>query len=89
MSAQPIPPESVLEYMGRVQYNVAKAVPKLADANRQDLAGSMFSKDLTRSGSREDESYPGEGRGGVGSTYCYFGDGLWQKLTLLQTLRTE
>ena len=28
--------------MGRVQDNVAKAFPKLADANRQNLAVSMF-----------------------------------------------
>ena len=33
--------ESVLEYMGRVQDNVAKAFPKLADANRQNLAVAM------------------------------------------------
>ena len=34
--------ETVLEYKGRVQDNVPKAVPKFAEANRQNLAVSMF-----------------------------------------------
>ena len=42
MSAHQKQDESVVEYMGRVQDNVAKAFPKLADANRQNLAVSMF-----------------------------------------------
>ena len=46
MSAQQKPDESVLEYMGRVQDNVANAFPKLADANRQDMAVSMFCQGL-------------------------------------------
>ena len=41
-SQQEKPDESVLEYMGRVQDNVAKAFPKLPNAKRQDLAVSMF-----------------------------------------------
>ena len=46
MSAQQKPDESVLDYMARVQDNVAKAFPKLADRNRQDLAVSMFCQGL-------------------------------------------
>ena len=38
--------ESVLEYMGRVQENVAKAFRKLAVANRQEQAFSMFCQGL-------------------------------------------
>ena len=34
--------ESILDYTGRVKDNVAKAFPKLADMNRQNLAVSMF-----------------------------------------------
>ena len=46
MSPQQKPDESFLEYMGRVQDNVAKAFPKLADANRQDLAVSILFQGL-------------------------------------------
>ena len=46
MSARQKDDESVVDYMGRVQDNVAKAFPKLADANRQDLAVSMFCQGL-------------------------------------------
>ena len=46
MSAQQKQDESVVDYMGRVQDNVAKAFPKLADANRQNLAVSMFCQGL-------------------------------------------
>ena len=46
MSAHQKQDESVVEYMGRVQDNVAKAFPKLADANRQNLAVSMFCQGL-------------------------------------------
>ena len=46
MSAQQKQEESVLEYMDRVQDNVAKALPKLADANRQNLAVLMFCQGL-------------------------------------------
>ena len=46
MSPQQTSEESVWEYMGRVQDNVPKAFPKLADANRQDLAGSIFCQGL-------------------------------------------
>ena len=42
MSARQKDDESVVDYMGRVQDNVAKAFPKLADANPQDLAVSLF-----------------------------------------------
>ena len=42
MSAQQKQDESVLDYMGRVKHNTAKAFPKLADATRQNLAVSMF-----------------------------------------------
>ena len=42
MSAQQNPEGSALEYMDRVEENVAKAIPKLTDRNRQELAGSMF-----------------------------------------------
>ena len=42
MSAHQKQEESVVEYMGRVQDNVAKAFPKRADTNRQNLAVSMF-----------------------------------------------
>ena len=37
MSAQQKQDESVVEYMGRVQDNVAKVSPKLADGNRQNM----------------------------------------------------
>ena len=46
MSAQKKPDESVLHYMGRLQDNVAKALRKPSDANRQDLAVSMFCQAL-------------------------------------------
>ena len=46
MSAHQKQDESVVEYMGRVQDNVAKAFPKLADTNRQNLAVSMFCQGL-------------------------------------------
>ena len=46
MSPQQTSEESVWEYMGRVQDNVAKAFPKLAGANRQDLAVSIFCQGL-------------------------------------------
>ena len=46
MSARQKDDESVVDYMGRVQDNVAKAFPKLAEANRQDLAVSMFCQGL-------------------------------------------
>ena len=42
MGAQQMQDEYVVDYMGRVQDNVAKAFPKLADTNRQNLAVSMF-----------------------------------------------
>ena len=42
MSARQKDDESVLDYMGRVQDNVAKAFPKRTDANRQNLTVSMF-----------------------------------------------
>ena len=42
MSAQEMPDEAALSSMSHVQDNVAEAVPKLADANRQDLAVLMF-----------------------------------------------
>ena len=42
MSARQKDDESVLDYMGRVQDNVAKAFPNLADANRKNQAVSMF-----------------------------------------------
>ena len=42
ISAQQKQDESVLDYMGRVEDIVAKAVPKLADGNRQNLTVSMF-----------------------------------------------
>ena len=46
ISAQQKRYESVLEYLDRVKDNVSKAIPKLADANRQDLAVSMFCQGL-------------------------------------------
>ena len=46
MSARQKEEESVLDYMGRVQDNVAKAFPKLADGNSQNLAVSIFSQGL-------------------------------------------
>ena len=46
MSAQQKQDESVLDYMGRVEDNVTKAFPKLADGNRQNLAVSMFYQGL-------------------------------------------
>ena len=46
MSARQKDEESVVDYMGRVQDNEAKAYPKLADANRQNLAVSMFCQGL-------------------------------------------
>ena len=46
MSARQKDDESVVDYMGRVQDNVAKSFPKLADANRQNLAVSMFCQGL-------------------------------------------
>ena len=42
MSAQQKSDVSVFQYMGRVQDNGAKAFSKIADANRQELAVSMF-----------------------------------------------
>ena len=46
MSARQKDDESVVDYMGRVQDNVTKAFQKLADANRQNLAVSMFCQGL-------------------------------------------
>ena len=46
MSAQQKPDQSVLEYKGRVLDIVAKAFPKVTDANPQDLAISMFFQGL-------------------------------------------
>ena len=46
MNVQQMPDESVLEYMGRVQYNLAKGFPKLTDPNRQDLTVSRFCQGL-------------------------------------------
>ena len=46
MGAQQKQDESVVDYMDRVQHNVAKAFAKLADANRQNLAVSMFCQGL-------------------------------------------
>ena len=46
MSARQKEDESVMDYMGRVKDNVAKAFPKLADANRQNLAVSIFCQGL-------------------------------------------
>ena len=42
MSAKQKPEQSVLQYMSRVQDNVAKACPKITDRNRQDLVVSML-----------------------------------------------
>ena len=36
------PDESVLQYMGPLQDNIPKAVPKLKDVNREELAVSLF-----------------------------------------------
>ena len=46
MAAQQKQDESVLDYIGRVKDNVAKAFPKLADGNRQNLAVSKFCQGL-------------------------------------------
>ena len=46
MIAQQKSEESVLVYTSRVQDNVAKTFPKLAGANRQDLAVSSFCQGL-------------------------------------------
>ena len=45
MSVRQKDDESVLDYMGRVQDNVAKAFPKLADTNRQNLTVTMCCQD--------------------------------------------
>ena len=42
MSAKHKPDEPILEYISRVQDNVTKPFPKLADWNRQDLTVSKF-----------------------------------------------
>ena len=42
MTAQQKQDESVVEYMSCVQVNVPKALPKLADGNRQNQAVSIF-----------------------------------------------
>ena len=50
MTAQQKQDESVVPYMRRVQENVAKAFPKLADANRQNLTLSIFWQGLRDQG---------------------------------------
>ena len=89
LSAQQKRDESILEYMRRVHGNFGKAFPKLADGYRA-RAGRLFVLPwLRRPASWPDESNRAEGRCGVGSTYCYFADGIWQKSTQLRTLRGE
>ena len=46
MGVQQKQDESVVDYMCRVQHNVAKPFPKLGDSNRQNLAVSMFCQGL-------------------------------------------
>ena len=60
MNAQQKADESVLEYMGRVQDNAAKAFPKRGEANRQDLAFSMFFQGLRDQEISSNESSPRE-----------------------------
>ena len=46
ITAEPKPDEAIFDYMSRVQDNLAKAFPKLADSNPQDMTVSMFSQGL-------------------------------------------
>lgn len=46
MSTQQKQDESFVQYMSRDQHNVAKAFPKIAGANRQNFAVSMFCQAL-------------------------------------------
>ena len=46
ISSQQKQDEPVLEYMDRVQHNVAMAFIKFSDANRQNLTESMFCQGL-------------------------------------------
>ena len=46
MYAQQKQDKSVVDYMGLIKDNVAKEFPKLADANRQNLAVSLFCQRL-------------------------------------------
>ena len=47
--------------MTRVEHNFAKSFPKLADANRQDLAVSMFSQGDTDQKVARMRAIPGKG----------------------------
>ena len=89
MSVEQMQDGSVLDYMSREHDKTAKAFPKLAEANRQNLGESMCVPVRSRPGSCENDCFLSKVRSGVNPTNCFVSDGLWLGATLLSTLSTR